>query len=530
MSTSPEGVPASTPATGALQKAILAGVSCLLVLAGGASARNGQHMTEAKKAQRAPAAVRPAPKVYRGADLLGVYPAHKLTVDMAKLKPKKAWRPGDAIKEIPKRSKVRPGKANPAEQAAARAQTAGSDPLIALQSRAKPGSASRAFSIPSLNFDGQGFTGANPPDTVGDVGVDYYIQMVNGGGTTVNIYNKVNGSIATSFQLESLWTDGGSCASGLGDPVVLYDRLAGRWFLSEFSSSGNRICMYVSQTGDPTAGTWYGYEIAAINFPDYPKYAVWPDAYYISSNELVPRAYAIDRAAMLNGLPATFVKFDAPSLAAFGFQALQAANTLGFQAPPAGAPGIFMRHRDDEAHNSGSANATEDYLEIFEFDVDFVTPGNSTFTGPIAIPIAEIDSELCGFTSFFCFAQPGSSTTLDPLREIVMFPLIYRNFGSHETLVGNLVTDVSGSDQGGIRWFELRKSGGGGWSVFQEGTYAPDADSRFMGSIAMDNSGNIAVGYNVTSSSTFPSLRYSGRLASDAAGTLPQGEYNIASG
>ena len=119
--------------------------------------------------------------------------------------------------------------------------------------------------------------------------------------------------------------------------------------------------------------------------------------------------------------------------------------------------------------------------------------------------------------------------TLDPLREVVMFRLAYRNFGSHQALVGNLVTDVSGTDQGGIRWFELRNTGGG-WSLFQEGTYAPDSDSRFMGSIAMDGDTNIALGYSVTSTTTFPSMRYTGRLASDPAGTMPQGEHSIVAG
>jgi hypothetical protein len=173
----------------------------------------------------------------------------------------------------------------------------------------------------------------------------------------------------------------------------------------------------------------------------------------------------------------------------------------------------------------------QDYLEIFEFQVDFATPANSTFSGPIAIPIAEIDSDLCGLSSFFCFPQPGTGTTLDPLREVIMWRLQYRNFGSHETLVGNLVTDVDGTDHGGIRWFELRKTGAGPWSLFQEGTYAPDAAHRWMGSIAMDQAGNIALGYSVSDdTSIFPSIRYTGRLASDPPGTMPQGEVSLIAG
>ncbi|MEI2692079.1 MAG: carboxypeptidase-like regulatory domain-containing protein [Anaerolineae bacterium] len=109
-----------------------------------------------------------------------------------------------------------------------------------------------------------------------------------------------------------------------------------------------------------------------------------------------------------------------------------------------------------------------------------------------------------------------------------MWRLSYRNFGSRQTLVGNFSTDV-GSDRAGVRWFELRKTGAN-WTLFQEGTYAPGSVSRWMGGIAMDKSGNIALGYNVGSSSTYPSLRYVGRLASDSAGTMPRGEYTIVNG
>ncbi|MDH3588373.1 MAG: hypothetical protein OEQ74_03095 [Gammaproteobacteria bacterium] len=529
MSTSNNGAPVRTVKLPKMIKAaLLTGASCVMVLASGANAKQDG-------AEGVPFAVNSpalqAPRIYRGAEATEAFTPVRVSVDLRTLPIAKAWKPGDPIKEIPKRSKVTMGKQDAAGQAAARAQTAGVDPLLAVQESARGAKTSRAFSSTILNFDGQGFSGVNPPDTVGDIGANYYIQMINGGGgALVTVYDKTDGSVASGpFALDTLWPGAGNCASGLGDPVVLYDDLADRWFLSEFSSSGNRICMYVSQTADPIVGGWYAYEISAPGFPDYPKYAVWPDAYYVSSNESSPAAYAIDRTAMLNGLAASVQRFTASDLGGFGFQALQAADVDGPAAPPAGSPGIFMRHNDTEAHGPSGFPA-EDFLEIFEFDVDFVTPGNSTFTGPIQISIAEIDSELCGFFAFACFPQPGTGTQLDPLREVIMHRLVYRNFGSHETLVGSLVTDVSGTNQGGVRWFELRKVGAGAWSLFQEGTYAPDADSRFMSSIAMDEAGNIAIGYNVSSSSQFPSLRYAGRLAGDPAGTLPQGENVIING
>jgi hypothetical protein len=279
------------------------------------------------------------------------------------------------------------------------------------------------------------------------------------------------------------------------------------------------------------AGGWFLYGFITPNFPDYPKYAVWPDAYYVSTNEANPAAYALDRTNMLAGLPATSQRFTAPDLAGFGFQALIPSDLDG-PPPPAGSPNFFMRHRDDEVHNAGSNDTTQDFLEIWEFIVDFVTPANSTFTQVADIPVAEFDSDLCGLTSFFCFPQPGTATTLDPLREVIMWRLQYRNFGTHETLVGNFVTDVTGTDQGGIRWFELRRTppGVGAWALFQEGTYSPDADNRWMGSIAMDQAGGIALGYSVSSGTTFPSIRYVGRVSTDPLGTMPLGEVTAVAG
>jgi subtilisin-like proprotein convertase family protein len=192
-----------------------------------------------------------------------------------------------------------------------------------------------------------------------------------------------------------------------------------------------------------------------------------------------------------------------------------------------------MRHVDTEAHNV-PGYPSNDILEIWAFDVDFTTPANSSFTKIADILTAEFDSTLCGLTSFYCMGMPGvsqgSTSSLDPLREVIMHRLGYRNFGTHQSLVGNFVTDI-GSNIGGIRWFELRKTGAGAWTLYQEGTYAPTtSDNRWMGGIAQDGSGNIALGYNVSSQTIYPSIRYAGRLASDPLGTLPQGEYTLVNG
>jgi hypothetical protein len=440
------------------------------------------------------------------------------------------WRPGDPVKEIPKRTYPRKP-AGAGERTPITVFSTEQDPLLDLQADVFAREEDRVFGTPDLNFAGQGYTNVTPPDTVGEIGRNYYIQMVNhGSGSLFTVYNKSDGSVAAGPMVLDTLATGGACTSGSGDPIVLYDHLANRWLLSEFASFGNHLCVYISQTDDPISGGWFAYDFGVPNFPDYPKYAVWPDAYYVSSNESAPAVYALDRDQMLNGQRASFQRFTAPDLLGFPFQALTPADLDGATDPPTGAPGYFIRHRDDEVHNPGSNDPSQDFLEIWEFSVDFDTPANSTFTGPLNVATSEFDSDLCGLSSFNCFPQPGTGVTLDPLREVVMWRLQYRNFGSHETLVGNFVTDVDGRDHGGIRWFELRKSDPGSWSLHQEGTYAPDEHHRWMGSIAMDGVGNIALGYSVSSDTVFPGIRYVGREAADVLGTMPLGEFTIIDG
>jgi hypothetical protein len=439
------------------------------------------------------------------------------------------WRAGQPIREIPRRFYPREGAVIGTETPRAAGQPA--DPLLERQTRRPERAMLRSFATPNRSFSGQPFSGVNPPDTVGDVGLDHYIQMTNdASGAVFTIYNKSDGTVAAGpTTLDSMGS--GNCADGLGDPIVLFDRMAKRWLLSEFSNTGNELCVYISQTSDPLTGGWFNYGFAAPKFPDYPKYGVWPDAYYVSSNEDPdPAVYALERSQMLLGAPASMLRFTAPSLSGFGFQALTPSDLDGTTAPPAGSPNYFVRHRDDERHSPGTNDPARDFLELWEFSANFTDPASSTFAGPFPIGITEIDSGLCGFTSFSCFSQPGGGPRLDPLREIVMRRFQYRNFGTHQTLVGSLVTDVDGTDRGGVRWYELRKSGAGPWALFQEGTYSPDANNRFMSSVAMDGRGNIGLGYNVVSSSVFPSLRYAGRLANDPPGVLTQGEFTLANG
>ncbi|MGB0386144.1 MAG: choice-of-anchor B family protein [Ardenticatenaceae bacterium] len=371
---------------------------------------------------------------------------------------------------------------------------------------------------PILNFEGQGVNGGTPPDMVGDVGPTHYVQMVN---VTFAMYDKSGNQVQAPRQINQLW-EGSSGQSvceqqNAGDPIVLHDQLADRWLLSQFASP-NHICVAISQSADPT-GAYYTYQFDVGAFPDYFKFGVWPDGYYMTANEGGSNnytAYAFDRSNMLAGQAATFQKVTGQT------NLMLPSDLDGTTLPPADSPNYFYTFKDNNYH--GVAN---DQLEVRAFDVDWTTPANSSFTLVATIPITSFTYSVCGHFNFDCVPQAGTSQKLDSVSEWPMWRAPYRNFGTHEALVGNFAVDV-GNDQAGIRWFELRKSGSGAWALHQEGTHAPDSHHRWMGSMAMDQSGNIGLGYSVSSNTLNPQIRYTTRLSSDAAGTLGAEETLIA--
>ena len=467
-------------------------------------------------------------RVLVGAEVVATAIPRAKQINLRKQTRRRVWRRGDGIRYIPKRHYASPKLESYLESVKPRDPS--EDPLVGAQ-RDYP--QRRNFTAPQVNAAGLGFSGAVPPDPVVDVGPDYVIQATNSAtGSTVNIYDKTDGSLEVGpFSMQSLATSGTDCATGAGDPIILYDEAASRWMLSEFSEFGNKLCVYISITSDVMSGGWYSYEFSADFFPDYPKYAVWPDAYYVGTNEdSGPALYAMDRVSMLAGSPATMQRFQVSSLNAFAFQMLTPADLDGATPPPAGSPGIFIRHRDDEAHNAGTANGSADQLEIYEMSINWNNPAASQLNGPTVINVAEFDSHFCGYTTFSCLPQPNGATDLDPLREVVMWGLQYRNMGTYEVIVGTHVTDTTGTDVAAPRWWELRRPIGGNWAVHQEGTYSPDTRNRWMSSAAMDQTGNIALAYSIGSSTLNPGIRYTGRLATDPAGVMTQGETTIASG
>ena len=349
-----------------------------------------------------------------------------------------------------------------------------------------------------------------PPDTNGAIGTTQYVETVN---DQMAVLDKTTKAVVYGPVPENtLWVGfGGGCETNNdGDPVVVYDKAADRWVVSQFSVSSTPYlqCVAVSQTNDAT-GAWNRYSFTYANFPDYPKMGVWPDAYYTTFNMFNGNAFAganlcaYDRAAMLAGSAATQQCFQLAS----SFGGVLPSDLDGATPPPAGAPNYML--------NFGT-NA----LNLWKFHVDWANTANTTLTGPTSIPVASF-SPACGGGT--CVPQPGhGKTTLDSLGDRLMFRLAYRNFTVNESLVvsHSVLVGTGKSTQTGVRWYELR-SPGTTPLVFQQSTYSPDsALYRWMPSIAMDRDGDIALGYSTSSSTAFPSIAYTGRAAADTPGTM----------
>lgn len=376
-----------------------------------------------------------------------------------------------------------------------------------------------------LNFDGIPYPGVacscHPPDTNGVVGATQYVQIVNEG---YQVFNKTTGgSVLGPAGITTLWSGfGGVCqTNGAGDPVVLYDHLANRWVITQFAGTSipTTQCIAVSTTSDAT-GTYNRYAfLLGSNFFDYPKLSVWPDGYYMAMNVfnssgtafLGPQAFAFDRANMLLGNAATFVT---PGITGGSSEPSFLPGDLdGSIMPTSGVGDPFVSF-------PGSGT-----YKVRLFHADFVTPANTTFT-QIGAPAAAGFTSICPSTRS-CVPESGGEG-LDAIGDRLMFRAAYRKFADgHESIVSNYT--VSSGGVAGVRWFELR---GVTTSpvVFQESTYQPDALWRWMGSVAMDQSGNIALGYSASSASTFPNINYAGRLASDPLNTLGQGEATLVTG
>jgi HYR domain/Carboxypeptidase regulatory-like domain len=388
-----------------------------------------------------------------------------------------------------------------------------------------------------------------PPDTVGDVGPNHYVQMTN---IRFRIWDKAGNALIPARSLASLFAPLGStnrCSNvNDGDPIVVYDPMADRWLLSQFCFSvpnpNNHQLVAISTTGDPT-GSYFLYDFMMPNnkFNDYPHFAVWPDAYYMTDHQfnqagtayLGQGVFALNRMKMLAGDPtANYVYFDlAPLDPDLG--GMLASDMDGLTPPPPGSPAYFLNWRADEYGDPF------DFLQIFEFHADFAHPGSSTFIQrpESHMPVPAFDPRVPTATPQNCIEQPGaaSGAFLDAIQDRFMHRLAYRNFGGQESLVVTHTVNVgpnpatNAGHQAAVRYYELRRNlPGGAFFLKNAATYAPDTDNRWMGSAAEDNQGNIAIGYSVSSSTVSPSVRFAGRLATDPPNGLFQGETTLIAG
>ncbi len=361
-----------------------------------------------------------------------------------------------------------------------------------------------------LNFDGvTAAAGRAVPDTNGAVGATQYFQWVN---VDFEIFDKTSGnSIYGPVDAATIWTGFPPCTTTDDDDVVVeYDKMANVWVLEQHVAptvGANYQCIAVSTSSDAT-GSYNRYVFSLpSNFPDYPKISVWPDAYYLTMNEessttgaaLGAYVCALNRASMIAGSPASSQCFQLAST----YNSVLPADLDGSILPPAGSPNYLM----DLGTNS---------LNLWQFHVNWANPANSTLTGPVNLPVAAFNNG-CKASST-CVPQLGTSQLVDGIGDRLMFRLAYRHFADgHESLVATHT--INSAIPVAARWYEVQSPGNNPY-VFQQSTFAPDSNNRWMGSIAMDQMGDVALGYSVSSASMYPAIRYTARLQSDPLNTM----------
>jgi hypothetical protein len=362
------------------------------------------------------------------------------------------------------------------------------------------------------NWQGTNGT-ASPPDPSGAAGPSHYVQAVN---LRYIVYNKTGTALAGPVNLSSLWAG----STNDGDPVVMYDKYADRWFIQQFNGA-DKILVAVSTSSNP-ASTYYTYTFVVDpgNFPDYPKFSIWADGYYCTANLNSPQKLAVfDRTKMLAGNPtAGMIALTTPSISNNGFFSALPADADG-TLPPYGTPCPLFIYEDDTWSAGGI-----DQLHVFKFTTDWVTPSNSTLVLDQSLPTTPFN---VSFTAAWNdISQPGTTQKLDAISDVLMYRAQYRRWVGYNSVVLNHAVIVNTTTkQAGIRWYELRQNTSTGiWSIYQEGTYAPDLHFRWMASIAMDDNGSIGMAYAVSSPTVFPSLRYTGRNAGDPLGQMTYSE------
>jgi hypothetical protein len=407
------------------------------------------------------------------------------------------------------------------------------------------------------NFNVFGFR-VNPPDPVGDVGRNHYVEMIN---LVFGVYSKTGTLLLGPVDTGTLWAGFPveDCTDPSGDPIVVYDQFVDRWLLTQFTTRGlnpdgsfNGLpfynCVAISMTGDPT-GAYYRYAFitslpnsTSAFFPDYPKYGVWTDSYVITSRDFGSQGeygisvYALEKNKMVNGQASArvvhfFLDGNDPDILPLVGDGLLPADIDGKQKPKNDAKIPIVGTQDDGAGYGG----TFDALNIWDLDVKWKSTPVASLVLNAQLPVASFDSIFpCGPTRG-CIPQPGITNPdqyLDILsyRQRPTWRLAFRNFKNYEAMVTNQSVEAL-PGIAGVRWYEIRRVKGS-YSIYQQGTYAPgDGVHRWMGSIAQDRNGNMAVGYSVSNATNvYPGIRYTGRLAGDPLGQMTLGEGVIING
>ncbi len=364
---------------------------------------------------------------------------------------------------------------------------------------------------------------ATPTDPTGAVGPNHFVNAWN---SSFRIWDKEGNPLTPAASLSTIFP-----GQTLGDPIVMYDQIADRFIITELSN-GSGFLFAISQGSDPVNSGWYTYLFPTNSFPDYPKFSLWSDGYYITANKNSGSAgfsqvvFAIERDQILLGNPnAQMIGFPLPGIVTSGFYSPLGFNVTGNTMPPPGnAPIVYMQ---DDVWSGVSI----DHLKVWTINVDWDTPNNSTISDPQVINTAPFDGLFDG-GSFSNLPQP-SGADIDALQATIMYMAQYRRFDDHNSVVFNFVVDLDGNDNhSGIRWYELRQTNDGDpWSIYQEGTYSqPDGHCASSGAMCMDAYGNIALSYTIVSQTHYPSLRYTGRYATDPLNVMTLSEESFAEG
>ena len=380
-----------------------------------------------------------------------------------------------------------------------------------------------------------GFGLLSPPDPVLSVGPNHVVQMIN---LVHKVYDKSGNLLLGPLKFSQI----ASTSTDDGDPITLYDHIADRWILLQFSSlftAGRESLIFcVSQTNDPT-GAYNIYEFQTTGvFPDYPHVGIWNNSYIVTTHNfnVSGTAYvgqgfwAFDRNKMVNGeATATAVAFNDPSSGGFLPVSLE-----GFKMPESDSKPTFVTYNADEFGGV-------DELQIRTLNLDFNNPANSTLNSLTTVPVAAFDGRA---PSSNPIEQQGTTAMLDAIADRMMSRIVYRRFDNYESLVMNYPVNVSGTSptsaatyQASTRWYELtRATPTSPWTVNQQSTYSPTAISgstginRWMGCAGIDQRGNIALAYSRSSSTNYPDIYYAERKKSDPVGTLGAEQLFHASG